>query len=442
MDRAEMLAAMAQTGCRLDGPARAGLAPVTCPDAESKIRLLDLSATSDARYDPEVRAAAVEIVRGARSTSAGDVARAIHAAVLGRCRYLGEGIETFQKASETWRSGLGDCDDHARLVLALARSVDLRCELGILRRPNGDPRHAVAKLWDGQAMQWAETTLAARFGEHPIAAKTRLKASERGDIGAGLGFVGDAFSLRPASSHKFGRDTLMLAWSGFTLPGSKPFPPLTGAGLQAAQGVALTEGGYGDGWTRCPSVQNNWGSVQLAGSPHPGCASMAGPQTLTCPPGSAWCTDSSPSKSRPGETDWYEVCFKSFGTPVEGATHFLRTLLAQRPGVAKVIGGGDADAIAQAMYESHYFEGFARINGVVQTPAMRIANYAAGIAAQAEVVAAALGEPVRVTRGSSGLVGSALTGAWALPLAAVAAAGAGWLLYRHGGGLYSKGKKR
>ena len=49
------------------------------------------------------------------------------------------------------------------------------------------------------------------------------------------------------------------------------------------------------------------------------------------------------------------VCFASFPTNLEGAMHYLKTLLVQRPGVRAVIGDGDAYRIALEMRKTSYF---------------------------------------------------------------------------------------
>lgn len=119
-------------------------------------------------------------------------ARAIHRNVQRHIKFTPEPGETFQSARETMELGAGDCDCHARLVYALGRAGGLRAALGFFD-VDGEPVHVAAKL--GPRLEWAETTIPARFGEHPHAALRRLKASgrrrrARTDIGAiyGLGF--------------------------------------------------------------------------------------------------------------------------------------------------------------------------------------------------------------------------------------------------------------
>lgn len=99
-------------------------------------------------------------------------------------RYLGERTETFQRPWYTLTRAAGDCDDHATAQIALALAVELPVVLGLW-----DPlTHAsVAYLLpDGSAQPrecWAESTIAANFGEHPLDALERLQDAGRRDIG-------------------------------------------------------------------------------------------------------------------------------------------------------------------------------------------------------------------------------------------------------------------
>ena len=81
--------------------------------------------------------------------------------------------------------GAGDCDDHARLVKALGLAANIPAELCFcdernvyvcedeLEKRHGapEPVHVTAKL----AGEWAETTIAADFGEDPYEALDRLE---------------------------------------------------------------------------------------------------------------------------------------------------------------------------------------------------------------------------------------------------------------------------
>jgi transglutaminase-like putative cysteine protease len=119
-------------------------------------------------------------------------AAAVHANVQGWIRFAPEEGERFQSASTTMIEGVGDCDCHARLVHALMRAQGAESELRFFESED-EPVHAVAALGTSQGPAWAETTIAAAFGEHPQEAYRRLgldRANTRPDIGfLGLEFV-------------------------------------------------------------------------------------------------------------------------------------------------------------------------------------------------------------------------------------------------------------
>jgi hypothetical protein len=63
--------------------------------------------------------------------------------------------------------------------------------------------------------------------------------------------------------------------------------------------------------------------------------------------------DSSPGKG------YYWIYFRCFPTEAEGFSFFVKILAHDRPSCRRVLeAGGPAHALAQAMYESRYFEGF------------------------------------------------------------------------------------
>lgn len=159
-------------------------------------RLLAELSDEDAA-DPVVRAWALAILRATAKDAGLDmsgpdmtaalrdrVARAIHQNVQRQIRFVRERRETFQAAKVTMAELAGDCDDHARLVHALARSIDLPARLHFFQA-DGQPVHVVDKI--GHSLAWAETTMPAGFGEHPYGAYRRLRAEgripPRGDLG-------------------------------------------------------------------------------------------------------------------------------------------------------------------------------------------------------------------------------------------------------------------
>lgn len=180
--REEIQAAIEHTGCRVrPDPARGGMYAVDCPTFESRAELLDALAWRDALHDGAVRMLALDVTRELSALDAESIARAVHAAVRDRVRYVGEAGDMIQDPISTWYYAAGDCDCHARLVLALLRALGVRALLcGFVvdgAAPEGGPdvRHAVA-CWERSPgdFVWMETTLAASFGEHPMDAAERL----------------------------------------------------------------------------------------------------------------------------------------------------------------------------------------------------------------------------------------------------------------------------
>lgn len=151
------------------------------PEMRDLVELLVERADEDAG-DPDVRDLALRL-RAAAMHDPPVIARMIHGWVQAAVRYVPETRETFARARYTAHMGAGDCDDHAALVAALARAAGLR--VAIVAMPSDvEPRHVVAQLdaGDGAGWQWAETTIAAAFGEHPTAALRRLRATDRADL--------------------------------------------------------------------------------------------------------------------------------------------------------------------------------------------------------------------------------------------------------------------
>lgn len=187
--------AQAESGCVFEPDARGGLHRVDCPDFPAKVALLDELARQDARDDGEVRRVATHIAEWAGSREPAAIAPAIHAYVRDHVPYVPEEVETFQASSGTLEHG-GDCDCKTRLVLALARALGVEGRLNAREGSNGTQGHCYPELWDGSAFRIAETTIAARFGEEPVAALRRLRAAGlmRGGVRSDLGELGGATS--------------------------------------------------------------------------------------------------------------------------------------------------------------------------------------------------------------------------------------------------------
>lgn len=87
---------------------------------------------------------------------------------------------TFLAPMECWSRGWGDCKSSATLLASLALSVGATPLLVPMGRPR-DPSHVACMLrWPGSGdWTWAETTLDAHLGEHPLTALARLEREGR-----------------------------------------------------------------------------------------------------------------------------------------------------------------------------------------------------------------------------------------------------------------------
>lgn len=142
--------------------------------------------TDGARYDvlPASVFALAQVVR------AGEVpASRLLAAIQHRVRFKRDAEEyygdTFKSARRTWADALGDCDDVAPLVAnAYARAGWTSRVVPMSVTDTGDPRHVTAQVRaPGDARWlWAEATIPAELGEHPVAALRRLKVKGRSDV--------------------------------------------------------------------------------------------------------------------------------------------------------------------------------------------------------------------------------------------------------------------
>jgi len=152
------------------GPVLAGR--VECPDGWAAARMLVAAAAEDAKT-VGARDLALELRRGAPDDES--FARRVHAYVLEHVAFVREAGEVFAAPWYTLGVGAGDCDDHARLTYAILAAGGVPARLAFLS-PKGSPgpSHVVAQAGAGGAWHWLETTVAARFGEHPMAAATRL----------------------------------------------------------------------------------------------------------------------------------------------------------------------------------------------------------------------------------------------------------------------------
>jgi transglutaminase-like putative cysteine protease len=179
-----------------------------CPSHAAKVQLLANLADFDAK-DPDIMRLAERLA----SIADGDPERTaaiVHAFVRDGVRFVSEPREKFQPTGRTLSLGIADCDDSARAVYALAKGAGLRPSLMTLGDP---PRHVSAAIQLGGNWRWADASLAAYLGEHPIAAAKRLGLKVRGEL-ADLGQVdGDAPTLNIPNMITAAGFSLGVAWS-------------------------------------------------------------------------------------------------------------------------------------------------------------------------------------------------------------------------------------
>lgn len=204
----DLIAAAAEAGLRVDaiervpvaGGGTALSARMSFDDPWAAARLLFILSDQDAA-NPVVRAWSLEILSDtadAIGESDGPTvspelrdasARSIWRHVKALIKFVHEPEETFQAADVTMQTRAGDCDDHARLVYALAVAQHIPAKLIFFAEPvdsplptvlwsiggETQPVHVVAQLQDSDGTwQWAETTVDAEYGEEPHDAIDRL----------------------------------------------------------------------------------------------------------------------------------------------------------------------------------------------------------------------------------------------------------------------------
>ncbi len=160
-----------------------------CPTGWAAARFLYDLAQGDAD-DPLVRRVASSILRRARSSRS--AAAAAQDFVQGSIRFAREEGERFQAPKETIKTGVGDCDCHARLLAGILGAMGVPWRLAFLHRGRGPLHVVVQALLDGE-WTWLETTVRRRgatygttlLGEHPIRAAQRAGIM-RTDIGQGM----------------------------------------------------------------------------------------------------------------------------------------------------------------------------------------------------------------------------------------------------------------
>lgn len=158
------------------------MARIMVPSSWASFVMLQMLARSDVA-DPVVRNFARQLHTHA-GPEAGAFARAVQQWVQENVAYIRETNETFQDSATTLATRGGDCDDHARLVFSLLLSAGFNARIAPLFKGKDNVSHAVTQAEVGGRWCWVETTVAAQFDEHPIAAARRLGLSVRKDLAA------------------------------------------------------------------------------------------------------------------------------------------------------------------------------------------------------------------------------------------------------------------
>ncbi len=183
---AQTLSDLASCGCKVKSleqlATEYGLTPAvraSCPDADSLLRLL-VTQVRRASQDPEI----FDLARRMRRSypKDGQCARALHAWMRFAVKFLREPGEIFQRGRYTAKRGTGDCDCQTILLGGLGKAAGIRTRVMPFVKSKGDPRHVCAQFFHDGKWNYAETTIAARYGEHPIAAAKRLGIGSRPDI--------------------------------------------------------------------------------------------------------------------------------------------------------------------------------------------------------------------------------------------------------------------
>lgn len=185
---ARQLASAERAGCSLELVNTGGIV-VSCPTPDAVLALCFERAQEPP--GPKVQALAKLLTRGVPIVPGSAIeeraARDLHRWIIGNIVYREEYPETFQSGDRTLERKYGDCDDHAILGFQVARAMGLRARIVPFQAHDEDGNaywgHVAKQLHARHRWCWAETTLPAYFGEHPLAAKRRLGLDIRNDIG-------------------------------------------------------------------------------------------------------------------------------------------------------------------------------------------------------------------------------------------------------------------
>jgi len=184
-DPAAVRAIAARCGCAIVAEQRTLFGGVAlrleCPTQQDKIDLLLELGIYDGTRFPDC----TQLARAIISRVDADTAARLDAIMRWVQLHIGsvdEAQETFPSALQVLLDGLGDCDDHTLLVIALCTAVGLEVTCEAFGAETPAHVAALGRLDDG-SWAWMETTIAgARLGEHPIDVCRRLGIAMRKDI--------------------------------------------------------------------------------------------------------------------------------------------------------------------------------------------------------------------------------------------------------------------
>jgi hypothetical protein len=325
-------------GCRLVAAYEVGdelVGEFECPDAEegrplTTAALLQGLAEEDAAVDP-IDPGLVLSIRSAGANAA----RAAHAWVLANVRFREELTETFQSPRATFELGDGDCDDSARALAGLARAAGVPARL-VFFLQRGSPIHVCAQLWYRRRWCWAETTLPAKFGEHPFDCLARI-GMHRPDID------GDPVVLAPEKGPAMGRMMGALVQRSATPVTAQAlanalaavWPSVVGGSPGYAIQVLVAQSAFETGrWAYCW----NWNLGNVKGTD-------GDYFTMTAPEGY-------------GATATNQVSnFRSYASLTEGTAAWLRVLANGYPTALQYAEQGDVADFVSSLASGGYFTG-------------------------------------------------------------------------------------